>query len=354
MGRDFDFAEFHAQSVAEQIARSEQSDWLLAGDCSFLPKSGKQTYGKGIFWSGSSSKSEPGLEIEGYALINPNTKEAYMVDVEQTPSDLSSKEGSAEDYTRVDHYVDHLRRVIRRYYWVRYVALDGYYTKHKVLSFFDQAEDCDMIGKLRKDADLKFYLDREKAKASGVHIHGNKKYEAKFDHEDPMSQRHLWKLIGTLEEDADIELYQAKMYSPYYKRDLNVVLCWHQKEQKHILLFSTDLELAGLKLVQYYKSRFQIEFLFRDAKQHAGLNHAQVRDAKKLDFHFNFCFANINLGRIVAREQGQAAFAFNNAKRLGYNNLLLEKFIANSGIDPELPEIRLALQKTAQFGLMSE
>ncbi|MEM6699516.1 MAG: hypothetical protein AAF599_14030, partial [Bacteroidota bacterium] len=166
MGRSFDFAEFHDQSVAPQLAQSTRRDWILAGDCSFIPKSGKQTYGKGSFWSGSISQSVSGLEIEAYALINPLSKEAYMVDVEQTPGQLSSKEGGQEDYTRVDHYVNHLKRVLRRYYWVRYVVLDGYYTKDKVLNFFYQQQDYHQIGKLRKDADLYFYvvLDRKHPK----------------------------------------------------------------------------------------------------------------------------------------------------------------------------------------------
>jgi hypothetical protein len=39
----------------------------------------------------------------------------------------------------------------------------------------------------------------------------------------------------------------------------------------HVVLFSSDLGLAYDKLVDYYGLRFQIEFNFRDAKQHWGL-----------------------------------------------------------------------------------
>ena len=39
----------------------------------------------------------------------------------------------------------------------------------------------------------------------------------------------------------------------------------------HVLLFSSDLELAQGTLVDYYSLRFQIEFNFRDAKQFWGL-----------------------------------------------------------------------------------
>ena len=42
-------------------------------------------------------------------------------------------------------------------------------------------------------------------------------------------------------------------------------------EQGHVILFSTDLNLKGEKLVELYSLRFQIEFNFRDAKQFWGL-----------------------------------------------------------------------------------
>ena len=43
------------------------------------------------------------------------------------------------------------------------------------------------------------------------------------------------------------------------------------KRHAHVLLFSSDLELAAEKLIDYYSLRFQIEFNFRDAKQYWGL-----------------------------------------------------------------------------------
>ena len=43
------------------------------------------------------------------------------------------------------------------------------------------------------------------------------------------------------------------------------------KAQAHVILFSSDLELAQDTLIDYYSLRFQIEFNFRDAKQFWGL-----------------------------------------------------------------------------------
>jgi len=46
----------------------------------------------------------------------------------------------------------------------------------------------------------------------------------------------------------------------------------------------TDLTQEGMQIVRYYRSRFQIEFLYRDAKQHTGLNDCQARSKKNLIF----------------------------------------------------------------------
>jgi putative transposase len=40
----------------------------------------------------------------------------------------------------------------------------------------------------------------------------------------------------------------------------------------HVVLFSSDLEIDAVTLIEYYGLRFQIEFEFRDAKQHFGLS----------------------------------------------------------------------------------
>src|SRR5713226_24039 len=39
----------------------------------------------------------------------------------------------------------------------------------------------------------------------------------------------------------------------------------------HVVLFSSDLDLSDVQLIDKYSLRFQIEFNFRDAKQYWGL-----------------------------------------------------------------------------------
>ncbi len=52
-------------------------------------------------------------------------------------------------------------------------------------------------------------------------------------------------------------------------------------------------------ILEYYRTRFQIEFIYRDAKQFTGLNDCQARSEIKLHFHFNASLTAINLAKIT-------------------------------------------------------
>ena len=108
----------------------------------------------------------------------------------------------------------------------------------------------------------------------------------------------------------------------------------------YAVLFSTYVEIAPKDIYRFYKSRFQIEFLFRDAKQFTGLTDCQARDKEKLDFHFNASLSALNLAKLDARldHTGTEPFVFSmaNCKRLYFNDYLLELFISKLGLNPTL------------------
>ena len=71
------------------------------------------------------------------------------------------------------------------------------------------------------------------------------------------------------------KIYQMEMLHRKFADRLNIVIV--QKidtitgKSSHINLFSTDLSLSYEKIIDYYSLRFQIEFVFRDAKQYWGM-----------------------------------------------------------------------------------
>ena len=90
------------------------------------------------------------------------------------------------------------------------------------------------------------------------------------------------------------------------------------------MLAFTDVELDARLITQYYKLRFQIEFIFRDAKQFMGLNDCQTRDENKLDYHqhstlFNASLTAVNIARKAIQRDEIYNKSINNFMRYQYN-----------------------------------
>ncbi|NJO14461.1 MAG: transposase [Thioploca sp.] len=93
--------------------------------------------------------------------------------------------------------------------------------------------------------------------------------------------------------------------------------------------FSTDLSLDAKSLVRYYQARFQIELLFRDAKQFLGLNHCQARCSPVRHFHFNASMTALNRFKLEDRQHqsgGSKVISISSWKIRKANAHLLERF----------------------------
>ena len=174
-------------------------------------------------------------------------------------------------------------------------------------------------------------------------------YDGKVRYDDSTNGWRRWQQQGYTDSGAII--YTRILNAKKFKRNLKVVACVDQQRNKHILLFSTDLTLDAAQIIQYYSARFQIEFLFRDAKQFTGLEHSQTRQKEKLDFHFNLSLSAVNLARLDIRK-GNTVQNLHDYQRLAYNKKIINLFMANSALNPELHIYKLAKQKSAAWGLM--
>jgi Transposase DDE domain len=128
-----------------------------------------------------------------------------------------------------------------------------------------------------------------------------------------------------------------------------------------VLLFSTDIDLDAQKILTDYQARFQIEFIFRDGKQFAGLADCQSRDYQKLDFHFNASLAALNLAKYQAQLQQPASdterkadvFSMASHKRAAFNDYLLERFISQLDVNPTSIKSHPNYQKLRPYGLLT-
>lgn len=79
----FNFKQFNQYLIEQAIAPCRRI--VAAIDCSFIPKSGKQTYGKDYFFNGCAGKPEKGLEVSVISVVDVDNHLGYTLSVEQTP-----------------------------------------------------------------------------------------------------------------------------------------------------------------------------------------------------------------------------------------------------------------------------
>ena len=145
------------------------------------------------------------------------------------------------------------------------------------------------------------------------------------------------------EVQPDVKLYSLVVWSCCLKCKIRLA-CLSEVQPngkiKNILLFSTDISLPGEQILEYDQARFQIEFIFRDAKQFTGLSDCQSRSGQRLDFHFNASLIALNLAKYEAyhRHSSPDPFVFSMAsyKRRQFNRHILYTFIDKLDLDPDL------------------
>jgi len=317
--RNFDFVEFNSLSL-DEISKGNNTQ-VAALDCSFINKSGKQTYGLDKFYNSKSNKAEKGLEISTLAIVDVDYNTAYNLSTRQTLVLIK------EDETRVDQYLAHLqedRAALPQD--IRHLVTDGYYSKKKFIDGVTALE-LEQIGKLRHDANLRWLYKGEQK------LRGRPKcYDGKVNFDE-------YKRFELADYNDGIKLYTAVVNSAHFKRDLRVVYLVKLvgKKIRTALLFSTDLKLSAKDIYRFYKARFQIEFLFRDAKQFTGLSDCQARCSEALHFHFNAAMTALNLLKLEDRQQAyedeRGVISIASWKLRKANAHLLERFSSILGLD---------------------
>src|SRR5499433_2627617 len=326
----FDWPDFHQRVL--MTALDPRAELISAHDASFLPKSGKQTFGLGHFFNGCASRAERGLEMSTLAVVDVTRRCAFTLAVAQTPPGEDATKAE-QDETRVDFYKQQLHEHRHRLPpGVHYHCVDGYYAKNQ---YMDEVVSLDRhaITKLRSDADCWFLSTGPPPTRKGA----RRKYDGKVNWQD----LRRFDALGTRAEAAPVQVYTALVWHVTLKRRLRVVVLVNQKDPakpRYIILASTDLGLDGHKLVELYGARFQIEFVFRDSKQFTGLTDCQARDAAALDFHCNATLATLNLARaeelLGSTDQAPQVFSMASWKQRQCNERLLDVFIEKLALDP--------------------
>jgi hypothetical protein len=291
------------------------------------------------FFSSVAGRAKKGLEISLLCLINTQDGKAWALDVSQTPVGLSTKQDDPDRLTRVDHYMDQLKRTQTPLSRVKYIVADGFYAKDKVFNTIDELGKS-LITKLRPDANLRYLFQGQRTGKQGRPT----QYDGKVNWKKLDLTK--WEHIGKDDKYPYLELYTQVLNSPHFKRDFRVVMVVNTKTNKYILLACTDINLDARTILRYYQLRFKIEFLFRDAKQFCGLTHCQARNKEALHFHFNLSLAAVNIAQVKLNFD-PAIKSMNVLVRKAYNQRLVEwlfsKLSSKAEFELNHPEVQRAI-----------
>jgi putative transposase len=301
---------------------------VAAGDDVIVTKSGKCTHGLDRFFSSIYSKVVPGLGFLSLSLISVKRRVSYPVVLEQLekPQTATSQEVSqqkskgkgkskgkpgrrkgSKNHNRrdvelslylqfVQHHLKNLLELIGPHLKLEHFVFDGAFGNNDAVQMVRQV-GLHLISKLRHDSAL--YLP----------YHGpysgrgpRKKYGDKINYQN-IPETYL--KTSSTDKDIETKIYQMKMWHKKFADLLNVVVIvkTNLKTHKvaHVVLFSSDLDLSYDLVIDYYRLRFQIEFNFRDAKQHWGLEDFMVVNETPVYNSANLALFMVNVSQALMR-----------------------------------------------------
>ena len=308
---------------------------LLAGDESIVSKSGKHTYGIGWFFSSILNTVIPGLAFFSIAIIDVAKRRAYPLSVKQVVRSEEEKEQTRKrkekarpkapkrggdtrspirprgrpkgsknknkaemtlspELQRILAAGQAVMKLIREKLSVAYFVLDGHFGNAFATSMVRQM-GLHIISKMQHNAEL-YLLPTAEQKQE----HPRLKYGARIDYKHLPEQL---RVSSTTEDGYCTEVYQATCLHKHFADLINVVIIvrTHLATQRvgHVVLFSSDLSLDALTLIDYYALRFQIEFTFRDAKQYFGLEDFMGIKEVSIQNAVGLSFFMVNLSRYL-------------------------------------------------------
>jgi hypothetical protein len=334
-----------------RLRRHPREPLIGVFDCTFVPKSGTESYGLDRFFSSAAGRPERGQEVSILGVVATESREAFGIDATQTPAGLSgstsSEKDSSKEYSSVDFYVEQIKDLhdplaeIGVSYWIG----DGFYAKRKVFRAITEMNG-DLITRLRSDSNLRYLYTGPRKTGPGR----PKLYDGKINWDCPRQIENRFEEIGRLPDRTHVEIWTTVANSPHFKRNLRLVLLRNLQTGRTLLLCSTNTEQAAEEVVKYYRLRYQIEFVIRDAKQHTGLTHCQARSQEKIDFHLNMSVAGVNLLRLMA---GRAECSLRTYRRLAYNRFLTGRLFSQLGLSGEWSLSDREVQSVLETGQMA-
>lgn len=181
-----------------------------------------------------------------------------------------------------------------------------------------------------------------------------KTYDGKVN---PEKDLHRFDYVGQLETGENV--YTGVVYSKCLKCRIRVVMLRVQHGTKIgiSLLYSTDTELDAMTIIKYYKARFQIEFIFREAKQYTGLMDCQSCRKESIHTQINASFAALNVLKLEdLREKNtddETVISIATWKRRKFNQHLMCRVFEKLGLPLSNEKVMDTYQQLSSYGAIA-
>lgn len=333
------------------IERYGSGSYCVLFDPSYVPKSGKRSPGLGPFWSGQAGAVKRGLEIGAFAVGDLGHHTAFHLSASLSPSPAELKELG---HTLMEHYVGLVRQrkadILR---FGGFLAADGYFG---VSTFVCPLAEMDigLVSCLKSNSALHYPPPKQAKSGKGrPRVKGDKIRWSALDEEQ----------LPLVCQDQERRVRSGRVWVKCLKRIVRLVSVEYLRAdgsvQCHKLYFCTDAEKDWAWVLERYALRFQIEFIFRDAKQFTGLAHCQSTDKTKLENHFNLALGAVSVAKaahwLPLEAEQRGPFSMAELKTYYHNLALLERFSVALNLNPtELknnPKIKELLFSTSYVPL---
>ncbi len=166
----FDFISFNKALINDILSGIR----IIAFDPCYIPKAGKETYGKGRYWSGVAKASKWGLDICGFAVVDVTQKIALHLKAWQTPS---AKELGEKGLNLLTYYASLITENKEKFKeFSNYMVADAYFSKKPFVDAVILA-GLHFLSRLRDDSVLKYKYQGELTGKKGA----PKKFNGKVD-----------------------------------------------------------------------------------------------------------------------------------------------------------------------------
>jgi len=305
----------------------KNSVYLLAGDEVVVSKSGKKTYGADLYFSSTQNQVIKGIAFLELVLIDVATKKAYPLSTQQIVKE--NKEGCKKDRSKklkkeknrkagrpegsgnkdkkevelskylifIQTTIKSVVALVKANIGITYFVFDGEFGYNGAMQMVEQT-GLHLISKLKKNSALYYPYEGEQ-KSRGA----RRKYGDKIDYENIDD---IYLKDTKTEKEITTKIYQIEMLHKLFADKLNIVIIQKTNTKTnqigHIVLFSSDLNLDCMKIKDYYSLRFQIEFVFRDAKQHWGMEDFMNIKKEAVNNGANLSTFMVNISHILKQD----------------------------------------------------